>query len=75
MYEYLPVLRNCASNGMLASLDVESLFTNVPLQDPIDIICNKFYNHSSIHPPTITPILVGLPLYFMAILTDAKSVP
>ena len=35
------------------SLDVESLFTNVPVHRTIEIICEKVYNHATISPPPI----------------------
>ena len=37
----------------IMSLDVESLFTNVPVEPTIDIIVNRAYNHNSITPPSI----------------------
>ena len=36
-----------------SSLDVESLFTNVPVQRTIDIIIQTAYNHETLHAPTI----------------------
>ena len=38
-------------NGILASLDVESLFTNVPIEATTDIILKKVHHHESI--PTL----------------------
>ena len=40
-------------NQVLASLDVESLFTNVPVETTIDIIIATAYNHHSLPPPQI----------------------
>ena len=40
---YLRVHRNRKQPNLLASLDVESLFTNVPLTDTLDIIKNDMY--------------------------------
>ena len=40
-------------NQVLASLDVESLFTNVPIETTIDIIIATAYNHHSLPPPQI----------------------
>ena len=40
--------------GKMASLDVESLFTNVPLDTTIEIIIKYVYNHDSIPPPKIS---------------------
>ena len=33
------------NNGILASLDVENLFTNVPVNETIDVIINNIYFH------------------------------
>ena len=41
------------NNSVLASLDVESLFTNVPIDTTIDIIIKYTYNHHAIQPPKI----------------------
>ena len=35
------------------SLDVESLFTNVPVMETIDIICNEIYHRGTSPPPTV----------------------
>ena len=35
------------NNGILASMDVENLFTNVPVSETIDIIINNIYNNPS----------------------------
>ena len=39
--------------GILATLDVESLFTNVPIDDTISIILNSVYRHPNIPPPNL----------------------
>ena len=41
------------SEKLLASLDVQSLFTNVPLDEAIDITLNYIYENKSIPPPDI----------------------
>ena len=51
--EFLNIVRSTESRGLLASLDVESLFTNVPVDTTIDIILQYAYDHPSIEPPTI----------------------
>ena len=38
---------------MLASQDVESLFINVPIRDPINIINKKVYKNKKTSPSTI----------------------
>ena len=40
------------------SLDVESLFTNVPVRETMDIIIDNVYNHPQKPPPTLPPIIM-----------------
>jgi len=49
--DFLDLLQNHNSTGIIASLDVESLFTNVPIDDTIEIIIEHTYNHPDIPPP------------------------
>ena len=42
-------------SGKLASLDVESLFTNVPVHETIQIIIQNVYHHPEIPAPDIPP--------------------
>ena len=49
--DFLQIDRTIQPTGTLASLDVESLFTNVPVQDTINIIANNVYHHPDISPP------------------------
>ena len=53
--EFLSIVRELeySENTLLASLDVKSLFTNVPVHDTIDIILKNAYHHSTLQPPTI----------------------
>ena len=37
----------------MVSLDVESLFTNVPTEETIEIIINAVYNHPTLPPPPL----------------------
>ena len=39
---YIKTIRN-PNNFTMCSFDIESLFTNIPLQETIDIIINKLY--------------------------------
>ena len=39
---------------ILCSLDVESLFTNVPVQTTVEIILNRAYNHPTLPSPAIS---------------------
>ena len=43
------------NNGILASLDVENLFTNVPVNETVNIIINNIYNNPSLPPLKIQP--------------------
>ena len=45
--------RKLDSNQILTSLDVETLFTNVPVEPTIKIILDRVYNHPSLPPPCI----------------------
>ena len=51
--ELLELLKVTQPTGILASLDVESLFTNVPINDTISIILNSVYRHPYIPPPNL----------------------
>ena len=48
-YEFLEKLQeiNLNSNQVMVSFDVKSLFTNVPLQETIDVISDKIYDKNS----------------------------
>ena len=48
--EFLHILRALNPAGVLTSLDVESLFTNVPIRETIDIICNCIYRNRARSP-------------------------
>ena len=50
-FEFLSLLKNCNQQGMLASLNVNSLFTNVPVEQTIEIILHHAYNHPTMPPP------------------------
>lgn len=45
--EFIDILQNTNVNGYLSSLDVDSLFTNVPVQDTITIIIDEIYNNDN----------------------------
>ena len=51
--DFIDLLNTNKYNGHIASLDVESLFTNVPIDDTINIILNLAYCNNSILPPKI----------------------
>jgi hypothetical protein len=50
-YEFIQLARTVTNPKMLASLDVESLFTNVPLHETIEIIVENVYKHETLAPP------------------------
>ena len=50
-YDLINILRIINTNCKLASIDVESLFSNVPVLETTEIIINKVFNHQSIPPP------------------------
>ena len=52
--ELLHILRTSDKHGILASLDAESLFTNVPIERTIDIILRCVYESPLIPPPKIS---------------------
>ena len=51
--EFVDLLEGKPTNGNLYSLDVESLFTNVPVLRTTNIICDRVYNHPTLAPPPI----------------------
>ena len=51
--DFIDVLHSNSNNGIIASLDVESLFTNVPISETLDIIIKHSYNHPTLPPPKI----------------------
>ena len=52
--EFVDILRTNSPSGMLASIDVESLFTNVPVLETIKIILDRVYdNRDSELPPLL----------------------
>ena len=51
--ELLDLIRIKQPTGILASLDVESLYTNVPIDETIEIILNKAYSNETISPPKL----------------------
>ncbi|XP_076059524.1 uncharacterized protein LOC143036162 [Oratosquilla oratoria] len=51
--EFVDLLRNTNPQGILVFLDVQSLFTNVPVEDTIKIILQNVFNQDSLPPPMI----------------------
>ena len=48
--DFIDIIRSTHPEGLLTSLDVESLFTNVPVDDTIKIILDNVYNHANLPP-------------------------
>ena len=53
--DFIDLLNSNPSPGILASLDVVSLFTNVPIDTTIDIMIKHVYNNDELAPPKIPP--------------------
>ena len=51
--EFVSILSSQTPKGNVYSLDVESLFTNVPVERTINIILERTFNHLNIPPPPI----------------------
>ena len=51
--DFIDLLHGSKCKGIIASLDVESLFTNVPIDATIEIILEQAYNNLSLSPPKI----------------------
>ena len=51
--DFLAILRDKNPEGLICSLDVESLFTNVPVTDTINIMCDYCYRTPDTSPPII----------------------
>ena len=51
--ELLDLLKVTQPIGILASLDVENVFTNVPIDETIKIILDSAYGHSNLPPPKL----------------------
>ena len=58
--DFVSILRVLRPSAVVASLDVESLFTNVPVMETIDIICNNVYNRPTLFcPPLTSPVPIS----------------
>ena len=52
-HEFINIIKSVDKADMIASLDVESLFTNIPVIETIDIILRNVYENALIAPPLI----------------------
>ena len=49
-YEFLDIIRVTeTSRGILVSFDVVSLFTNVAVEDTMQIVIDNIYDHDELH--------------------------
>ncbi|XP_076029100.1 uncharacterized protein LOC143017947 [Oratosquilla oratoria] len=51
--EFLDILHSTKPQGIMASLDVQSLFTHVPILPTINTIMDNVYHHPQLPPPKI----------------------
>jgi len=73
-YEFITMLRaKHPGNNIIASLDVESLFTNVPVEQTIDIILKNVYEHDELAPPDIPRIIMRQLLLICTTKTPFRS--
>ena len=52
-FEFIQIAKTMMNPKLLASRDVESLLTNVPVLETIQITLENVYNHLSIKPPNV----------------------
>ena len=52
--EFIEIVKIVKQPKLLASLDEESLFTNVPINDTLNIIIDEVYNHPDLPPPSFS---------------------
>ena len=70
-HELIQVLHTIKpNNGLLASLDVENLFTNVLVNETINIIINNIYNN-----PSLPPLKINPTIFRKLLLTCTTEVP
>ena len=72
-HEFITISKSIENPKMLASLDVESLFTNIPVNETIDIIIHEVYNHPDIAPPNMPKESLKNLLYICTTKTPFKS--
>ena len=52
--EFIEIVKTVKLPNLLASLDVESFFTNVPINDTLNIIIDAVCNHPDLPPPSFS---------------------
>jgi len=73
-YEFLSLIKSCKNPPMIASLDVDNLFTNVPVSETIEIILKNVYNNDSIPPPIIPKNIMKELLYICTTETPFRNI-
>ena len=53
--DFLDLVKIITHQGIIASLDVESLFSNLPIDETIKLIIDRTFNHPNLPPPKIPP--------------------
>ena len=51
--QFIDMVKSVPLSGLIASLDVTSLFTNVPVRETVDIILDCAYNNTDLPPPPV----------------------
>ena len=52
--EFIEIVKTVKQPKLLASLDVENLFTDIPIKDTLNIIIDAVYNHPDLPPPSFS---------------------
>lgn len=72
-HEFVNLIKSAPSDNIMASLDIVSLFTNVPVNETIEIILNCVYNHETLPAPNIPKTQLKEILYLCTTKTPFKS--
>jgi len=72
-FEFMEIAKTIRSPKLLASLDVENLFTNVPVFETIEIILKSVYDHDTITAPSIPKEMLKKLLIICTTMTPFKA--
>jgi len=72
-FEFMEITKTIRNPKLLASLDVESLFTNVPVAETINIILESAYNHETMTAPAIPKEMLRKLLVICTTMTPFKA--
>jgi hypothetical protein len=73
-HEFIDLIHSSDQHGFLASLDVESLFTNVPVEDTITIMIDHVFNHPTLSAPDISKVTLRKLLHICTTETPFRNV-